>query len=65
MDNNLKFWAFIFIGLLMTVGGFQKIINLETIPFESFSYNLGHYCGTYVRAFFGIALVCKGVLNLK
>lgn len=49
----------------MTVGGFKRIFNLETIPFESFSYNLGHYCGTYARTFFGVVLVCKGVLNLK
>lgn len=65
MESKSYFVFLIFIGILMTLTGFKKIINLEAIPYESLSYNLGRYCGIYARAFFGLTLVCKGVLNLK
>lgn len=60
MIKNSRLIFFVFYGTLMTLTGFSKIINLEMVPFESLSYNVGHYCGTYVRAFVGIILICRG-----
>lgn len=60
MLNNSRLIFFVFCGTLMTLTGFSKIINLEMVPSESLSYNVGHYCGIYMRAFVGIILVCRG-----
>jgi hypothetical protein len=65
MGKNSSLGILIFLGILMTITGFYKIINLEAIPSKSLCYNIGHYCGTYARAFVGVVLVCKGVQNLK
>jgi hypothetical protein len=65
MSKKSYFSVLLFVGILLTLTGVKKIINLETIPDESLCYNVGHYCGIYARAFVGFALIYKGVLNLK